>query len=481
MGFTAALLNKKGRDISNEIVDMLESASSSPSDGYGFGSHRGVIASKRLNRVELNSPSIVGYRLKKITYLDQIQPIFQSGVASVFEGRLWRKSSPSDLIEASELARFDSERLFSQNGSFIYVEINKDQIMCYRDPVGVVPIYLGESKELIGAASNRKMLYVNGLRNVNTLSPGKIVKISGKGFEFREATKLIRRPSPKISEEEAVEKLENLIAESVKAGSDHVSKASLGFSGGIDSYLLAYFLKENAVDIDLVCAGMEGSLDFEIAEKAADSLSLTLRIETIHPSQLESDLRFVLNSIEEDDALKACIALPLYWATKSAFEHGSQVFFTGGGSDELFGGYLKYMNISKSSVRMAEDMMFKDIVESYRVNFERDFKVCADLGVELRLPFADISIINYALSLPIDLKIPKDSSGLRKPLLRALAIEKGLDEEVISKQKKAIQYSTKVVREVNRLAKSRGLTMEGFISKIYNEVEEKWMQIRKTI
>lgn len=474
MGFIAALISKNGKDVSNEILKMLEFATSSCSDGFGFGSPRGVVTSKSLCKVQLNSSTLIGYRLKKITFLDQIQPIFQFGSVSIFEGRLWQKSSPSDLIEASDLVRFGLERLVSENGSFVYMAINNDQIICCRDLVGVTPIYLGESKELVGAASNRKMLYKVGIKNVSFLPPGKIVRISREGFEFREAGRLYKRNPIKASEEEAVEIIETLISESVKARSKHVSKASLAFSGGIDSYLLAYFLKENGLNIDLICVGMEGSTDFEVAEKAADSLGLPLRVEVIHPSQLELGLSLVLNSIEEDDPLKVCVALPLYWAAKSASEHGSQVFFTGSGSDELFGGYQKYVNIYMNSVRRAEDMIFKDIVESYRVNFERDFNLCADLGIELRLPFADINLINYVLALPIYLKIPQDPMSLRKPILRALAIEKGLDEEIISKQKKAIQYSTKTVQEVNRLAKSRGLTLKEFVSKIFHKTVEEW-------
>jgi len=52
-----------------------------------------------------------------------------------------------------------------------------------------------------------------------------------------------------------------------------------------------------------------------------------------------------------------------------------------------------------------ERTIFQDVVNMYQNNLERDFKICNFNGLELRLPFATRENVNFASSLPLELKI----------------------------------------------------------------------------
>ena len=161
--------------------------------------------------------------------------------------------------------------------------------------------------------------------------------------------------------------------------------------------------------------------------------------------------------------MKVGVALPLRWVAEKASSAGSKVLFSGTGSDELFGGYARYVEEYASTGDTVKETMLRDLMSASEVNYERDFKVCADLGVELRLPYTDGDLISLGLSMPTSLKLPKKTDQPRKIVLRALAEWLGLSSEVANRPKKAIQYSTGVAKALEKLSKVEGLSVPGYL------------------
>jgi asparagine synthase (glutamine-hydrolysing) len=133
-------------------------------------------------------------------------------------------------------------------------------------------------------------------------------------------------------------------------------------------------------------------------------------------------------------------------------------------SDELFGGYAKYTQEYQTHCDRVRATMFRDVARSYEINLERDWKVCSDLGAELRLPYMDPGIILFALGLPLKLKLPSEGKEPRKIVLRSLAERLGLPSKIARKPKKAAQYSSGTEKMIKRLAKRSGKTIAGYLS-----------------
>jgi asparagine synthase (glutamine-hydrolysing) len=212
------------------------------------------------------------------------------------------------------------------------------------------------------------------------------------------------------------------------------------------------------------------------AETAAEALDLPLRLEAFTAEDVEKDLDGVLWSIEEPDPMKVSVAIPLHWAVRSAAEYGSRVFFSGNGSDELFGGYHRHAREYAEHGEAVVASIFRDVSESYRVNYERDHKVCMDAGLELRLPFSDLALVEWGLSIPPNLKLSGAPGSPRKLVLRNLARSLGFPEEIAGRPKKAVQYSTGVNRALRRLAKSEGRTLKDYISERFQKLRDENMR-----
>jgi asparagine synthase (glutamine-hydrolysing) len=111
--------------------------------------------------------------------------------------------------------------------------------------------------------------------------------------------------------------------------------------------------------------------------------------------------------------------------------------------------------------------------ESYRVNYERDHMICVDAGLELRLPFSDLPLIKWGLSIPPRLKFSGGPGSPRKLVLRSLARRIGLPEEISMRPKKAIQYSTGVNNALRKIARREGKSLWEYLSDRFQMLKAK--------
>ncbi len=130
------------------------------------------------------------------------------------------------------------------------------------------------------------------------------------------------------------------------------------------------------------------------------------------------------NSIEEPDPIKASIGVPFYWVAEKAAEAGFKVLLAGQGADELFGGYQRYVSeCCKDGREAVRKTMFNDVIRIHESNLERDLKITSFHDVELRVPFGSYDLAEFALSLPVELKIENKADTLRKLVLRKAGVE----------------------------------------------------------
>jgi asparagine synthase (glutamine-hydrolysing) len=284
--------------------------------------------------------------------------------------------------------------------------------------------------------------------------------------------KTVKQPPLKPFEmEHAVKRLRKLLLLSMKDRVSGMKEVAVAFSGGLDSSLVAFLAQECGVKVRLVTVGLENMPETRYAEDVARALNMPIQVKTYTIDDVEKVLPKVLWLIEEPNPLSAGIAIPLYWTAETLAAHGLNVLFAGQGADELFGGYHRYLNTyAEKGADAVQKALFSDVVDCYATNFQRDTQTCAGLYVELRLPFADLRVVKFALSLPLSLKIESPTDRLRKRVLRKTAESFGLPELIVTKAKKAVQYATGVDKALRKLAKKENLNTSSYVRKIFQEV-----------
>ncbi|MBN1357712.1 asparagine synthetase B [Candidatus Bathyarchaeota archaeon] len=393
----------------------------------------------------------------------------------VFDGRIYAPTSYTSDIEAiinklQQSDRFKASEAFlgEVEGDFAFIIAEPERIIAGRDPVGVQPLYYGENQSIVAFGSNRKALWNLGINEVYSFPPGQVGLVSRKGFEFKPVKTLVYSEPKQVTMQEAAEKLQELLEQAVRSRVAGVEDVAVAFSGGLDSSVVAFLTKKCQVNVHLIHVSLENQPETEEAKKAADALGLPLQVHLFREEDVENVVPKVVKVIEEADPVKTSIAVPFYWAAEKTAASGFNVMLAGQGADELFGGYQRYVNEyllhGEEKVRKT---MFDDVVGIHESNLERDMKICSFHNVELRVPFGSYQIAEFAMALPVELKIERRADTLRKLVLRKTAENMGLPLSVTEKTKKAVQYSTGINNALKKIAKKQKATLAEYVKKLF--------------
>lgn len=466
MGYIAAALNKHGKDASQTILRMLQAASPRPAISYGIADHKDSEISKYPDFASLEGPVLLGS--KNIFPADYpSEPLHQRDHSMVFKGILLDTDEPDSLVAANLI--LDNpvkgiEKLISERtGAYSIAAITKDCILAGVDHIGTIPLYYGENEDLRAIATNSKMLWAVNIEP-NPLKPGQLIRITNK----EASVKQIKTLDNPIQTTSNVETLHQIMNKTSREYANKTPNATVAFSGGIDSLLTAYYLQLNNVKLELVWAGLENQSEQYIAQEAADQLGLTLHVDTHTLDEVEQTLNSIIASIEESDPVKTGIAYPFHWASSKTRELGYTTMYSGNGADELFGGYMKYLEKYLAGGDPTIDL-YNDVVNSYQNNFHRDTKTCLDQEIRLLLSFTHPRLVDYALSIPINQKLPDNREEPRKKVLRELARKLGIPEKHSNRPKKAAQYSSGVNKTLIKIAKKGHQNLRELTNLRYSE------------
>jgi asparagine synthase (glutamine-hydrolysing) len=482
-----AVLDKRGEDTTGTIARVLKSLQEEHSDGFGIATPTTCITEKdadALQSRDLNSSVAVGYTFSKIRPHDESQSARLENATLVFEGRIYspiQKTSATEIV-TKKLKRNQGraiEELFGEvEGDFAFIIAEPERIIAGRDPIGVQPLYYGENRSFAALAANRKALWKLGIEKPQSFPPGHLAFVSREGFRFKPVKTLVYSKPQPITMQEAAETLQKLLESSVRKRVWGLKEIAVAFSGGLDSSVVAFLAKRCRVNVHLIHVSLENHPETEEAKKAADELQLPIQVHLFREEDVEKVVPKVVELIEEPDPVKTSIGVPFYWSAEKAAEAGFKVLLAGQGADELFGGYQRYISNyllhGKEKVRRT---VFDDVIRLHESNIERDVKICSFHDVELRLPFASYAIADFALSLPVELKIEKKTDSLRKLVLRKVAENMGLPAAIAEKPKKAVQYSTGINDALKKIANKHKRTIKEYVNALflseYNHIAEK--------
>jgi len=228
-------------------------------------------------------------------------------------------------------------------------------------------------------------------------------------------------------------------------------KIGVAFSGGVDSTLLAKLVKDMGYDIHLLTIGFQDSHDINFAKEVNQLLNLPHSISEIDPEKFKEVSQKINQTIKSDNLSWNENSIAFYYVAELAQKNGLKAVVTANGIDELFCGYNSY----REAIEKGEDEvvnMINDKLKNEKEMMVAINVVTAEFDVTMIQPFLLPNFIEYAKKIPVSEKIHGPDDMQRKHPIRELAMDYGIPEVSAKKQKKALQYGSKIHKS---LLKSR--------------------------
>jgi len=333
------------------------------------------------------------------------------------------------------------------DGAYSMIIADERDMVLIRDHLGLKPLYYVQKPDLIAAASEKNALQKLG-NEVEEAPRNALLHLSyseKRIYPIQEA-----KDGEVVDDDldEAAMRIYSVLKDSIASRLKRAGNVALGFSGGVDSTLLAK-IASSMGRVDLLCFGFEGSRDIKWGAKAAESIGLAAQIYTIDVEDVKR-ARDRLLAHRSLSTLDLAIAVGVELMARRVRERGYQTLMLGQLADELFGGYMRYQSALKlRGLDAAQRLMIDDILSAHK-GLERDEYASAPY-VDLCLPYASKPLVEYALKIHPRLKVDEER---RKIVLRRVAEMLNLPKEIVDAPKKALQYSAGIFKAIEAAKKS---------------------------
>ena len=332
------------------------------------------------------------------------------------------------------------------NGIFAFAlyDEEKDAFLIARDPIGVIPLYIGyDSDGTVYVASELKALEGHCERYEPFLpghyywseEPGMKRYYHRDWFEY-EAVK---------DNEASVDAIRDALTAAVKRQLMSDVPYGVLLSGGLDSSVISsiaekfseHRIEDNSQTraywprLHSFAVGLKGAPDLAKAKLVADHIG-TVHHEINYTIQEGLDaIRDVIYFIETYDVTTVRASTPMYLLARVIKSMGIKMVLSGEGADEVFGGYL-YFHKAPNAKAFHEETVRK-LSKLHYYDCLRANKSLSAWGVEGRVPFLDKEFLDVAMRTNPEAKMCPGSTIEKKIVREAFADM--LPAEIVWRQK----------------------------------------------
>ncbi|MBI4582183.1 MAG: asparagine synthase B [Planctomycetes bacterium] len=386
-------------DAADAIAPLVEVLGHRGPDGRGLWHDRHhTFGHTRLAIIDLNGGAqpMSGVRERMhITYNGEIYN-YRHLRAAMDDASLRTQSDTEAILGLAQSGEPPERWVPKLDGMFAFALADGADLMLARDPLGIKPLYVGEIRGATAFASEIKALSGRA-ENITEFPPGHVfhTRTGLKRYYHLQPTRTDvgaageARDGVRARLEDAVRK--RLIAD-VPVG--------VFLSGGLDSSVIAALARRHKHPLDTFAVGTEDSEDGPPARQVSEFLGARHHERRFDIREAIAALPEIIYYLESFDCALVRSAIPNFFLCKLAGEH-VKVALSGEGADELFAGYEYLKGLDTEAL----DAELLDITRAlHNTNLQRCDRMSMAHGLEVRVPFLDVRMVDYAFRIRLALK-----------------------------------------------------------------------------
>ncbi len=360
-------------------------------------------------------------RLSIIGPEDGRQPIYQTEDILVANGEIYNHEdlrailgesafeTASDSETILHLFRSGESRWISKlDGMFAFVLATRDRIIAARDPLGIKPLYLARIGEGHAFASELKAFDGVPVDSVEAIPPGTLWDSRDGWRRWYRTPHGAAVAEADLDVEHTARELRLVLEEAVAKWMVADVEVGAFLSGGLDSSIIAAVAQtvmgeQGKGRLRTFSVGTEGSPDLIAAREVARHIGSDHREHAFTGADVAEVLPHVIYHLESADVDLVRSAIPTLFAARLAREDVKAVL-TGEGADELFAGYAYHHRYVDDPRALAEELT-RSLGTMHNINLQRVDRITMSVGLEARTPFLDRELIDFAQSIPAELKL----------------------------------------------------------------------------
>lgn len=349
--------------------------------------------------------AVIGHaRLAIVNPETKAQPIVTKEWVIAINGEIYNSNYKKGIGTDCDaiISALNDNTIADLNGQFAFAAFNKrsQHLIIGRDRAGIAPLYV--------AYDSNKRVWVSSLiaafpkdAFINAPAPGTISCFDSRTGEKLSCVPFVE-PYPALATAIPFDfNIMDLRQQLVRAVQlripEHVPFAFL-LSGGLDSTIIACIarmLMPNAT-LNTFCIGLKDSPDLKAAEEVARHIKSNHKSITYTVAEGLQALPDVIKCIETYDQTTVRASTPMYLLLNIIRRHGFKVVMSGEGADEVFAGYL-YNHAAPHHDDLQQECVVK-LKKLYSFDCLRANKCCLGNSVEVRVPFLDNNLVQFAMT-----------------------------------------------------------------------------------
>ncbi|MBQ7421918.1 MAG: asparagine synthase B [Prevotella sp.] len=292
--------------------------------------------------------------------------------------------------------------------AFCLYDVERDEFLIARDPIGVIPLYIGyDGDGKVYVASELKALE-GQCERYEPFLPGHYYWSREPGMKRYYARDWMQYDAVKDADD-SVSAIKEALEDAVRRQLMSDVPYGVLLSGGLDSSVISAIARKYSAKrveeggrtqawwprLHSFAVGLKGAPDLEKARKVAEHIG-TVHHEINYTIQEGLDaIRDVIYFIETYDVTTVRASTPMYLLARVIKSMGIKMVLSGEGADEIFGGYL-YFHKAPSAQAFHEETVRK-LSKLYLYDCLRANKSLSAWGVEGRVPFLDKEFLDVAM------------------------------------------------------------------------------------